>query len=80
MVDWLNELREGIVEAYSGIIQGLKGEDAGPAAVASLAILEHHVPVMAQFLTVVARDTNKHDKVLSGACGLVGLVFISRYC
>ena len=74
MVDWLNELREGIVEAYSGIIQGLKGEENTPASIANLALLEPHIPVMAQFLTCVSSDTSKQDKVLSGSAGLVGLV------
>ncbi len=29
MIDYLNELREGCLEAYTGIVQGLKGDDAG---------------------------------------------------
>ena len=27
MVDYLNELRESCLEAYTGVVQGLKGED-----------------------------------------------------
>ena len=30
MIDYLNELREGCLEAYTGIVQGLKGDDEQP--------------------------------------------------
>lgn len=71
MVDWLNELREGIFEAYSGIIQGLKGDETGQNA-GSLILLEPHIHIMAQFISCVSRDVNNQDKVLAGAAGLVG--------
>merc|ERR1711922_22434 len=41
MLDYLNELREGCLEAYTGIIQGLKGDGSAPAP--ELAIVQPHV-------------------------------------
>ena len=33
MVEYLNDLRESCLEAYTGIVQGLKGEDGQPSGV-----------------------------------------------
>jgi hypothetical protein len=30
MIDYLNELREGCLEAYTGMVQGLKGDSESP--------------------------------------------------
>ena len=30
MIDYLNELREGCLEAYTGMVQGLKGDNDQP--------------------------------------------------
>lgn len=31
MIDYLNELREGCLEAYTGMVQGLKGDGEQPS-------------------------------------------------
>lgn len=70
MIDYLNELRESVLEAYTGIIQGLKG--AGPSPNPDIILLEPHVPFIINFLTVVAHDTDKSDGIVAVAAGVVG--------
>uniref|UniRef100_A0A0A9X169 Importin subunit beta n=3 Tax=Lygus hesperus TaxID=30085 RepID=A0A0A9X169_LYGHE len=69
--DWLNELREGIIEAYSGIIQGLKGDDPNSPS-PDLALLEPHIPYIVQFITVIASDSSKQDANIVACAGLIG--------
>jgi len=70
MLDYLNELREGCLEAYTGIIQGLKGDSNTPAP--DLAIVQPHVSYIVQFITVVARDSEHSDASVAASAGLIG--------
>ena len=86
MLDYLNELREGCLEAYTGIIQGmlvgyelllslisisgLKGDGQTPSG--DLTIVQPHVQYIVQFITVVARDSEHSDASVAASAGLIG--------
>jgi len=70
MLDYLNELREGCLEAYTGIIQGLKGDGNSPSP--DLSIVQSHVSYIVQFITVVARDSEHSDASVAASAGLIG--------
>merc|ERR1712240_79764 len=72
MLDYLNELREGCLEAYTGIIQGLKGDGSGGDGAHDLAIVQPHVAYIVQFITVVARDSEHSDASVAASAGLIG--------
>lgn len=75
MLDYLNELREGIFEAYTGIIQGLKGDGATPNP--DIQLLEPHVPFIIQFITMVACDTDRAESNIAACAGLIGYYLLS---
>jgi importin subunit beta-1 len=70
MIEYLNELREGCLEAYTGIVQGLKGE-AG-AICADVNLIQPHVPHMMIFVEQIALDPEHSDAVVGATCGLIG--------
>lgn len=70
MIEYLNDLREGVLEAYSGIIQGLKGDGNTPNS--DVCLMEAHVPFIIQFITVIAQDTDRSDSNVASCAGLVG--------
>ena len=73
MLDYLNELREGCLEAYTGIIQGLKS-DNGPSP--DLVLVQPHMVYIIQIITVKAHsDTN-----IVVCAGLIGSVYLSFSC
>lgn len=66
MVDYLNELRESILSAYSGIIQGMVTDNN------SVSPLEAHIPFIGNFVSLVALDGYNNDDVICASVALVG--------
>jgi len=65
LIDFVNQLREGVMEAYTGIIQGLK--DAG-----KMHLMGAYITAIMGFLEMISSDENKDYEVLSKASGLLG--------
>jgi importin subunit beta-1 len=65
LIEYCNLLRESVLEAYVGIIQGLRDGNL-------LAQFVQYVPNVLQFLQILADDPTRDDFVLSKAVGLVG--------
>ncbi|XP_076241578.1 importin subunit beta Fs(2)Ket isoform X3 [Calliopsis andreniformis] len=72
MIDYLNELREGVLEAYTGIVQGLRGDNSNPCPDAAVSLVEPHVPFIIQFITTIAQDPEHSDGNVSASVGLLG--------
>lgn len=69
MVDYLNDLRESILSAYSGIIQGMTTEK-------TVSPMEAHIPYILEFIKTVAIDNDINDDVTCACVALIGLVDI----
>ncbi|XP_054707548.1 importin subunit beta-1-like [Uloborus diversus] len=70
MIEYVNELREGCLEAYTGIIQGLKGDQTTPSS--EVAVLQPHVPYIIQFITHIAQDPEHSDATIATSAGVIG--------
>uniref|UniRef100_A0A4W5KFI8 Karyopherin (importin) beta 1 n=1 Tax=Hucho hucho TaxID=62062 RepID=A0A4W5KFI8_9TELE len=70
MVDYLNELREGCLEAYTGIIQGLKGDQENVHP--DVMLVQPRVEFILSFIHHIAEDEDHTDGVVANAAGLIG--------
>jgi len=70
MIDYLNELREGCLEAYTGMVQGLKGDGDVPNP--DVTLLQSHVTHMISFIEHIGIDEDHSDSNISACCGLIG--------
>ena len=70
MIEYLNELRENCIEAYTGIVQGLKGENDPPNP--EINLIQIHVPYIVQFLISIASDPDITDALIAACSGLIG--------
>ncbi|XP_072031323.1 importin subunit beta-1-like isoform X2 [Amphiura filiformis] len=71
MLDYLNELREGCLEAYTGIVQGLKG-DAEQGINPDVQIVLPHMEHMIYFIEHIATDEDHSDSNVAACAGLIG--------
>ncbi|KAK9759611.1 karyopherin Kap95 [Basidiobolus ranarum] len=65
MIDYINQLREGIIEAYVGITQGLKAGD-------KIALLLPHLEHIFAFMGMVYSDTERTESITRSMIGLLG--------
>jgi len=65
LVDYLNNLREGIFEAYTGIIQGLRSDNKSP-------LIEAYAESIILLIESVAKDDNITDALKKGSVGVLG--------
>ncbi|XP_073825652.1 importin subunit beta Fs(2)Ket [Musca autumnalis] len=70
MVEYLNELRESVLEAYTGIIQGLKGVEKTPHP--DVFHLEPHLGHILMFIKRIAAEGDNPDSMIASAAGFIG--------
>lgn len=65
LVDYINQLREGILEAYAGILAGMKAGN-------KTELLLPHAATICAFVHIVVTDQDKTEELLKGALGVIG--------
>jgi len=69
-VEYLNQLRTGVMEAYTGIIHGLK--ESG-----KLELFKAHVSNLIQFVQTICNDHLTNEEVLKATLGVLGDVIFA---
>ncbi|KAL3654892.1 hypothetical protein CASFOL_000678 [Castilleja foliolosa] len=64
MIDYGNQLRRSIFEAYSGMLQGFKNSKAE--------LMVSHTPQLQQFLELVTKDSKRDESVTNAAVTVLG--------
>ena len=70
MIDYRNEVRENCLEAYTGIVQGLKGDGEVPNP--EVQLIQSHVHYMIHFILQIANDSEITDTLIASSAGLIG--------
>lgn len=69
-VEYLNSLRQGVLEAYSGIIHGLR--DAN-----KLHLFKEHVNSVLHFVKELSEESSSNEPVMKAAVGVLGDLILS---
>lgn len=70
MREYLGSLRESVLEAFTGIVQGLKGTDSKPHP--DILLLQNHVPMIIKYIVKAACDTELSETTMTSCAGLIG--------
>ena len=70
MIDYRNEVRENCLEAYTGIVQGLKGDGEVPNP--EVQLIQQHVQYIIHFILQIAQDPEITDTLIASSSGLIG--------
>ncbi|KAH8279580.1 hypothetical protein KR018_003313 [Drosophila ironensis] len=70
MNEYINELRESVLEAYTGIIQGLKGTEQTPSN--DVRHMEPHLMNIINFIKRIAHERDVSDSMIASAAGFIG--------
>ena len=76
LVEYLNELRDSCLDAYTGVIQGLKGPH--PVEVnQEVQLVWPHVPFILAFIDYIGKDPVHTDSNVCSCCGILGDLSVS---
>lgn len=70
MRDYIRVLRESVLEAFTGIVQGLKGTDQRPSD--DISLIQHYVPNIIKYIVEVAKDPELSESTMTSCAGLIG--------
>lgn len=70
MSEYIHELRESVLEAYTGIIQGLKGVEQ--TANNDVYHMEPHLMHIIGFIKRIAQEGEVSDSMMASAAGVIG--------
>ncbi|KAG5675743.1 hypothetical protein PVAND_005621 [Polypedilum vanderplanki] len=71
MRDYFCVLRESVLEAYTGIVQGLKGPDPNKVH-PDIMLLQNHVPLIVKYIVQTAQDPDLSESTMTSCAGLIG--------
>ena len=71
LVEYMNELRDSCLDAYTGIIQGLKGSDSAEVN-QEVQLIWPQVPFILAFIDYIGKDPVHTDSNICSCCGILG--------
>ncbi|KAF5376143.1 hypothetical protein D9615_007702 [Tricholomella constricta] len=72
LVDYVGQLREGILEAYTGIVTGLKKTEKGTVNDTTVTLLLPHSPHILELIQRCLSDEERTDSLMRLSYGLLG--------